>query len=145
MNGANLAGITRVHRGLGSSGCLRRRHWAAGRAVAGAGLTAVCWNAALEVVSGGSGFMVIHRHPAAAAQVSVCAVMTVILRKEPSCNCARQGHLASVLLHSQNLAFVSAAVTLPFIPQAAPSNHRNRSLTCCRYKTQFIFPADCKS
>lgn len=56
--------------------------------------------------------MVIHRHPAAAAQVSVCAVMTVIVQKEPSCNCA----FSLFLLHSQNLAFVSAAVPLPFIP-----------------------------
>lgn len=31
--------------------------------------------------------MVVHRRPAAAAQVSVCAVMTVIVQKESSCNC----------------------------------------------------------
>lgn len=38
-------------------------------------------------VSGGSVFMVIHRLRAAAAQVRVCAVMTVIVQKESSCNC----------------------------------------------------------
>lgn len=35
------------------------------------------------------------------------------------------GHLASIFLHTQDLAFLSAALTLPFNP---PSNHRNKSL-----------------
>lgn len=43
-----------------------------------------------EGVSGGSGFMVIHRCLTAAAQVSVCAVMTVIAQKESFCNCGNR-------------------------------------------------------
>lgn len=46
--------------------------------------TAVCWNASLEECQEEAIFMAIHRRPAAAAQVSVCALMTVILRKESS-------------------------------------------------------------
>lgn len=46
--------------------------------------TAVCWNASLEECQEEAIFMAVHRRPAAAAQVSVCALMTVILRKESS-------------------------------------------------------------
>lgn len=46
--------------------------------------TAVCRNASLEERQEEAIFMAVHRRPAAAAQVSVCAVMTVILRKESS-------------------------------------------------------------
>lgn len=50
----------------------------------GWGWTAVCRNASLEERREEAIFMAVHRRPAAAAQVSVCAVMTVIVRKESS-------------------------------------------------------------
>lgn len=46
MNTGNLAGITQILRGFGSQRGLRSWRGAAGRAAAG--VTAVCWNAALE-------------------------------------------------------------------------------------------------
>lgn len=59
--------------------------------------------------------MVIHRRPAAAAQVSVCAVMTVIAEKEFSCNCGRAQSASSVPPAHTSPAFVLMP-TLLFIP-----------------------------
>ena len=70
--------------------------------------------------------MVFNVRAAAAAQVSVCAVMTVIVQKESSCNCGSRAILPG--FSCKDPAFVSVTLTVPFIPQAALSNHRNKSL-----------------
>lgn len=79
--------------------------------------------------------MAVHRHPAAAAQVSVCSVMTVIVQKEPSCNCAERGRAASFRCTHKILPLCQQPSLCPSSHpphQAVPSNHRNRSLTCWR-------------
>lgn len=80
----------------------------------GPGWTAVWWNSAPkkpveEMVLGP-----FTERPAAAAQVSL---MTVIVLKESSCNCGSTA--IQTTFSCKVTAFVSAALTLPFIRQAA--------------------------
>lgn len=52
--------------------------------------------------------MAVHRRPAAAAQVSACAIMTVILQKESSCNCGSRTFSLYFVAHTRPCLFVSS-------------------------------------